>query len=126
MRSNSLEQLDLIGKLVTGDAIFCQKPVTAKIVERGGDYIFPVKDNQKGLRENIEMAFEQPAFPVARYESGAEKAHGRIEQRSTEVLPAEAAGIKDEWPTVRQICRVCRSRQIKRRDAGRKPRKPCT
>jgi len=30
------------------------------------------------------------------------------------VLPAEAAGIKDEWPTVRQICRVCRSRQFKK------------
>jgi predicted transposase YbfD/YdcC len=109
-----LEQLDLTGKVVTGDAIFCQKSTTTTIVDRGGDYIFPVKDNQKGLRENIELAFAQPAFPITRYESGAEKAHGRIEQRSIEVLPAEAAGIKDDWPTVRQICRVCRSRQIKK------------
>jgi predicted transposase YbfD/YdcC len=110
-----LDELDLTGKLVTGDAIFCQKSTTTTIVERGGDYIFPVKDNQKGLRENIEMAFEEPVLPVTRYESGTEKAHGRIEQRSIDVLPAEAAGIKDEWPTVRQICRVCRSRQIKKK-----------
>ena len=29
-------------------------------------------------------------------------------------MPAEAAGIADEWPTVRQICRLWRSRQIKK------------
>src|SRR5271157_3560344 len=32
-----LERLDLRGKIVTGDAIFCQKSIAAKIVERGGD-----------------------------------------------------------------------------------------
>ena len=31
-----LERLDLRGKIVTGDAIFCQKSIAAKIVERGG------------------------------------------------------------------------------------------
>jgi hypothetical protein len=58
-----LDKIDLRGKVVTGDAIFCQKTITAKIVERGGDYIFPVKDNQKTLRENIETAFNEPVFP---------------------------------------------------------------
>ena len=57
-----LEQLDLTGKIVTGDAMFCQKSITAKIVERGGDYILPVKDNQKNLREDIETAFNEPVF----------------------------------------------------------------
>lgn len=32
-----LERLDVKGKIVTGDAIFCQKSITAKIVERGGE-----------------------------------------------------------------------------------------
>ncbi len=58
-----LQQLDLTGKIVTGDAMFCQKSITAKIVERGGDYILPVKDNQKNLREDIETAFNEPVFP---------------------------------------------------------------
>lgn len=49
-------------------------------------------------------------FPLARYDSGVEKAHGRIERRVIDVLPAEAAGIRDQWSTVRQICRVTRSR----------------
>src|SRR5271165_5766394 len=55
-----LERLDLRGKIVTGDAIFCQKSIAAKIVERGGDYVFPVKDNQKTLRQDIETAFNEP------------------------------------------------------------------
>jgi len=58
-----LDRLDLQGKIVTGDAIFCQKSITAKIVEQEGDYVFPVKDNQKNLRENIQTAFNEPVFP---------------------------------------------------------------
>ena len=58
-----LERLDLKGKIVTGDAMFCQKSIVAKIVEKGGDYIFPVKDNQKNMRENIQTAFNEPVFP---------------------------------------------------------------
>jgi len=58
-----LERLDLTGRIVTGDAIFCQKSIATKIVERGGDYIFPVKDNQKTLRQDIETAFNEPIFP---------------------------------------------------------------
>ena len=58
-----LDRLDLKDKIVTGDAIFCQKSITTKIVERGGDYLFPIKDNQRTLRENVETAFKEPIFP---------------------------------------------------------------
>jgi predicted transposase YbfD/YdcC len=58
-----LDQLDLKDKIVTGDAMFCQKSIVAKITEKGGGYVFPVKDNQKNLRENIATAFNEPVFP---------------------------------------------------------------
>jgi hypothetical protein len=58
-----LDQLDLNGKAVTGDAMFCQKSIVTKIVEKGGGYILPVKDNQKTLRQTIETAFDEPLFP---------------------------------------------------------------
>jgi hypothetical protein len=58
-----LDELDLTDKVVTGDAMFCQHHITEKIVTKGGDYVFPVKKNQKTLYENIEMAFKQPVFP---------------------------------------------------------------
>ena len=58
-----LENIDIQGKVVTGDAIFCQKTITSRIVEEGGDYLFPVKGNQKDLCEEIETAFQEPVFP---------------------------------------------------------------
>lgn len=58
-----LQRLDLKGKVVTGDAMFCQKSIAEKIVARGGDYVLPIKDNQKILRENVETAFNEPIFP---------------------------------------------------------------
>lgn len=58
-----LDTLDLTGRVVTGDAIFCQKTIASKITEKGGDYVLPVKRNQKDLQEEIETAFREPAFP---------------------------------------------------------------
>jgi predicted transposase YbfD/YdcC len=58
-----LDELDLTDKIITGDAMFCQKKLTEKIVAKGGDYLFPVKNNQKNLLENIETAFKEPVFP---------------------------------------------------------------
>jgi len=58
-----LERLDLKDKIVTGDAMFCQRSIADKITGAGGDYIFPVKNNQKTLREEIETAFNEPVFP---------------------------------------------------------------
>ena len=112
-----LERLDLKGKIVTGDAMFCQKSIVAKIVEKGGDYIFPVKGNQKNSRENIQTAFNEPVFPLIFFRSGHDKAHGRIERRLIDVLPAKAAGIEEDWPSVKHICRVTRSRQVRKHGA---------
>ena len=58
-----LAQIDLTDKIVTGDALMCQKSITTEIIEGGGDYVLPVKNNQKTLRENIETAFTSPEFP---------------------------------------------------------------
>ncbi len=35
--------LPVKGRVVLGDAMFCQRDVCAKIVEQGGDYLFTVK-----------------------------------------------------------------------------------
>ena len=35
-----LDQLDLKDKIITGDAMFCQKSIVAKIAEKGGGYVF--------------------------------------------------------------------------------------
>lgn len=57
----ALELLDLIpvkGKLITGDAMFCQRDLSRKIRAKQGDYLWPVKDNQPDLKAAIEDAFD--------------------------------------------------------------------
>jgi hypothetical protein len=51
------------GRVVLGDALFCQRDVCAKVIEQGGDSLFTVKGNQLGLERDIAAGFG--------YEAGA-------------------------------------------------------
>jgi hypothetical protein len=56
-----LKSLVLKGRLITGDAIFCQRDLCRQIVDDDGHYFFAVKDNQPELKQAIQAEFE-PAF----------------------------------------------------------------
>ena len=53
----------LAGKVVTGDALFCQTEVTEVPDERGAEYILPVKDNRPTVTERI----AEPLDPVGSF-----------------------------------------------------------
>jgi hypothetical protein len=59
--------LPLAGKVVLGDAMFCQRDLAEKVVGQGGDYVFTVKDNQPGLGIDIAagLGFEGAARSIA-------------------------------------------------------------
>ena len=59
--------LPVRGKVVVGDAMFCQRDVAAAVAEAGGDYVLFVKGNQKALRADIEagLTFEDSARRLA-------------------------------------------------------------
>lgn len=59
-----VSELHLEGTVVTGDAAFAQKVLCEKILSKGGDYLFVVKDNQPSLCEAIETAFTPPDSPL--------------------------------------------------------------
>jgi hypothetical protein len=52
-----LAQVPLAGRVVTGDALLTQRDVCTQIVAAGGDYLFPVEENQPALRVSLERAF---------------------------------------------------------------------
>ena len=56
-----LKTIILKGRLVTGDAMFCQRELCQQIVDSGGDYLFVVKDNQPELKAAAAADF-QPGF----------------------------------------------------------------
>lgn len=49
--------LPLKGKVIVGDAMFCQRDLADKVIEGGGDYLLVVKDNQSGVAIDIEAGF---------------------------------------------------------------------
>src|SRR5262249_22696703 len=49
--------LPLAGRVVIGDAIFCQRDLAEQVRRQGGDYVLIVKDNQEGLATDIGAGF---------------------------------------------------------------------
>src|SRR5204863_338926 len=81
-----LSQIDLRGVVVSGDAMFDRRSLSSKIVQAHGDYLWTVKENEKGFYQDIEVLF-QPHRKRAgtsappndfRYAQTVEKGHGRI------------------------------------------------
>lgn len=95
-----LDLLEVNGALITIDAMGCQKAIAKKIVERGGDYILTVKDNQQHLLEDIQQTMSEAfdaGFENDRYET-QECGHGRQEYRSYIILRnLEGLRQRDQW-----------------------------
>lgn len=69
----ALRMLDVIpleGKVVVGDAAFCQRDLSREISRRGGDWLWTVKDNQPELKANIALAFDDFDLSPSRAATG--------------------------------------------------------
>ncbi len=96
----------------------CQKTIASKILERGGDYVLMVKDNQPKLLEDIQtlvgQALENDDSDTG-YEnhSTEDRGHGRIEKRHYTIL-IDPKGIRhqDEWEKLRVVGMCVRERQV--------------
>lgn len=103
-----LKGLDLQGKVVTGDAEFTQRNLSAQIVESHGHYVWKVKDNQAELRQDIHDLFApvgaaEPQTDCQRH-TQTNCGHGRIEQRTLTV-----SGVLKEyadWPYLGQVFKL--------------------
>jgi hypothetical protein len=51
--------LELIGAPVTLDAMGCQRAIARKVIDRGGDYILTVKENQEHLLGDIQQTISR-------------------------------------------------------------------
>lgn len=109
-----VELLDLREKIVTMDAMGCQKELAQSVVKGGGDYILAVKDNQPTLHAELQAAFAQAPPPPprsAREYRTSDTGHGRQEQRTVRVLPARdqlSAAQEAAWVGVLTLVMVTR------------------
>ena len=56
-----LQGLVLEGRLITGDAMFCQRDLSQQVVDAKGHYLWFVKENQPTLLSDIQAAFAPSA-----------------------------------------------------------------
>jgi predicted transposase YbfD/YdcC len=91
----------------------CQKKITQTIIAAKADYVIQVKDNQKGLHEDIALFFQEPAngpFDACETVDGE---HGRIETRryftTNQIgwLPGN-----NDWAGINAICMAVRQREV--------------
>ena len=97
-----LQQLVLEGRIMTMDALLTQRHIAQTIVEKGGDYVMIVKENQARLRADIELVFTLP--PGGDHQAAArtvDLGHGRIEQRN--ITTSEALVGYSDWPGLAQV-----------------------
>ena len=73
-----LKGLALQGRVVTGDAMFCQRDLSRQVVEGGGHYLWKVDDNQPALKEAIESAFEPAPSPLRTSPPGRRGGPGQV------------------------------------------------
>jgi hypothetical protein len=55
-----LRTLVLEGRIVVGDAIFCQRELCQQVLDSGGHYFLAVKDNQVALQREIALELSVP------------------------------------------------------------------
>ncbi len=79
-----LEDLDLHGAIVTADALHTQRRHAEFLHENSADYLFTVKANQPKLLEGIEAIFDATGFAPDHVTK--DRGHGRIEERSVQVI----------------------------------------
>jgi predicted transposase YbfD/YdcC len=113
-----LKMLNLKGCIVTADAIHSHKNTAKTIVEQGGDYALPIKDNQKNFKEEIEELFRDGFIRDfkgidADQHKTLEKEHGRIENRKFWVIDAEELPSAKEWAGLKSVGLCVRERTIK-------------
>jgi predicted transposase YbfD/YdcC len=116
-----LRLLELSGCIVTVDALGCQTDVASTIIEKKGDYVLAVKENQGRLYEDVKELFDGyesiqfQGFPHG-YSKTTHKGHGRIELRECWTL-SDAESLQyvrryGEWKGLRTLIRVRGERRM--------------
>jgi predicted transposase YbfD/YdcC len=104
-----LELLTLKGCIVTIDAMGCHTRVAEAIRGAEADYVLRVKDNQSGLKADVERLFErrldrgfEPGY------TDVDGGHGRVEIRRCWAINVEGRGVVDEsrWPGLQSVALV--------------------
>jgi predicted transposase YbfD/YdcC len=102
------------GRIVTIDAMGCQRAIAQQIVDQMGDYVLALKGNQGTLHDDVHLFLEDPESSVQTAPATVEGDHGRIETRkafpSTDISWLQE---QHDWPGLAAVGKIARTREIK-------------
>jgi predicted transposase YbfD/YdcC len=104
------------GRVLTGDALFCQRTLCRQVCAAGGDYVLLVKENQPTLHADLALLFDPPATVPAlplldrREVRTVDRGHGRQQDTRHLVASTDLAAYLD-WPYLAQVFRLERTWQ---------------
>lgn len=105
-----LEQVQplLAGRLVTGDALYCQRALCRQLRAAGADYLFAVKDNQPSLHADVVLLFDDPPLGETFLTAQTVSKHGgRLERRMVRASACLAAYLQEAgWPDIGLVLAV--------------------
>ena len=93
--------------VVTGDAQFCQRDLSRRVVAGGGAYFWAVKDNQPDLLEAIVTLFASPP-PGERFGRVVSRTRHGGRRESRLLLASTALTEYLDWPHLGQVCATIR------------------
>jgi len=106
--------MDWQGRVLTGDALYCDTDLCATVREAGGDYLVIVKENQATLLRAITTLFASRADAALRAASlppwdmraatTVDKGHGRVEVRH--LIASTALNDYLDWPGLAQVIMI--------------------
>lgn len=105
-----LSYLDVESKLITADAMHCQRETCRKIVEGKGDYLFGLKENQPSLLADVRLFFED-SVNCSEWECSQtmEKNAGRIEKRVCRKATVISWLDAHKWPGLQSVFAIERT-----------------
>jgi predicted transposase YbfD/YdcC len=106
-----IARIDWRGRVLTGDALFCQRHLCQQVLDAGGDYLLAVKANQPRLFDAIQLLFD-PGWAVElvdrREARTFDKGHGRSAEVRHLIASTDLEGYVD-WPGMAQVFRIERT-----------------
>jgi predicted transposase YbfD/YdcC len=103
-----LQRVSLAGRLVSGDALYCQRALCRQVRQAGGDYLFAIKENQPALLDDVALLFSDPPPGERFLHAGTVGKHsGRLEERRLRASAALATYLGEAgWVDVGLVLEV--------------------
>lgn len=109
-----LPTLDIKNKIVTADAMNCQKKTVEVIINGKGHYVLAIKGNHSEFHQDIESHFKDKLDPIKDtkdyYKMEIEKNHNQVETREFFRVAADSFYQQDDWLNLKSI--VCYKKKI--------------